>query len=188
MPTTARGYRYPASTDQPRVWEDMLDLASDVDADVTAALRVRVCKLAGQVNQSIPDNVDTVVSFGSGSEEIKTDAGWHSNTVNPTRVTVDVAGFVEVTAQAAITFSSTLEHADVAVRKNGTASWRSGNVTPTQTNNVNRHVGSLTETIACAPGDYFEMSVLQNSTGNAAQTLNTGGAGTRLTVRYLGPA
>jgi hypothetical protein len=40
MSTTARGYRYPASTDHDRLWEHFQNLASDIDADVTAQPRI----------------------------------------------------------------------------------------------------------------------------------------------------
>ncbi len=36
--TPNRAYRYPASTDAPRVWEDMQELATDIDTDMAAQL------------------------------------------------------------------------------------------------------------------------------------------------------
>lgn len=157
-------------------------------ADMNAATIKHACKLAAQTNQSIPDGSDTVIStaFGSGSEEYDTD-GWHSTTVNPSRVTVDRDGLFEVTAHLVYSFNTTWLYGDIAIRKNGTASWRSGNIAPTTANNVSKMGGTLQETIAAVAGDYFEMSALQNSTADAAQTINTGGAGTRFTVRYIGP-
>lgn len=155
-------------------------------ADLNAALNRHVCKLVAQSAQTIPDNTDTVLTFGSGSEEIDTD-GWHSEITDTGLVTVDRDGLYLVIAQVVYAFSTALEYADVGIRLNGTVGWRSGNFAPTTTNNVSKSGGRLTETIEADAGDDFSMSAMQNSTANASRDTNTGTAGVRFTVLYLGP-
>lgn len=149
---------------------------------------ILVCKLAVQPSpvQPIPDAVDTLVNFGAGSEEFDT-GNWHSESIDNSRVTVDRNGFYQVTAMLTYAFNTSFLYGDMAIRKNGTVLYRSGNLAPTTTNNVSKTSGSLNELIKADAGDYIQMSALQNSTGDVAQNLNTGSAGTRLTVRYVGP-
>lgn len=58
MPTTSRGYEYPASTGHDRIWEHFETLADDIDTDVEAvsdvanAATVRVGKTAGTSDSS----------------------------------------------------------------------------------------------------------------------------------------
>lgn len=204
MPADTTRYSFPYQTDSdapdgPALGQDLaeaveaalgaLEDAHDaVDTRLTAleaGPTVRACKLAQQSGQNIPDGSDTVLTFGSGSEEIDTH-GWHSTSSNTSRITVDRTGYYEVTAQVAYAFNTTLNYCDIAIRKNGSTLYRSGNLAPTGANNVSKSGGSITELIAANSGDYFEASALQNSTGDVAQTTNTGGAGTRFTVRYVG--
>lgn len=98
MPTTTRGLQYPDSSGNTEIWTHIQNLATTADTAIgTATAPGPYIKLVLPANQSIPNNTNTVVSFGANSEVIKTDSSIHSTTVNTSRVTPNKAGIYEIT-------------------------------------------------------------------------------------------
>lgn len=101
---TPRGYSYPLYTDNMSDFTAaMQDLATDVDADVqtlaaqVAAARNRpACRIVGTLAQSIPQNVDTVVTFSSETYDNNSMADLAANN---TRIQLQQAGIYMLTAR-----------------------------------------------------------------------------------------
>lgn len=120
--TSDRGYTYPQSTDDFRPYEDIQQLAEDVDADVQGQADLTTGKpllrLVQQSGQSIANNSPTALTFGSGSEEIDTH-NWHNEVTNNSRYTPQLAGHYRINVTVVMT-SATYSQVVAAVAKNGT--------------------------------------------------------------------
>lgn len=205
--TTRYSWPYQSAGDAPDGPALGQDLAEAVEATVgaiddrtttvegkAAALGGPLCRLVQQAAQSVNSGANAGVTFGSGSEDIKTDAGMHSTSVNPTRVTPPKAGYYEVTCHNYWAFNTVLLYCDTAIFKNGVVYARSGNIQfppAANQNNVSKFGGSLTEIVPMnGTTDYLEMSISQVSTGAVAVNTNGAAASTtapRFTVRYVRP-
>lgn len=61
-------------------------------SDINAFLNRPMCRLVATSSQALPDVAATPIQFGAGSEEVDTH-GFHSESVNNTRITPTVAGY-----------------------------------------------------------------------------------------------
>jgi hypothetical protein len=137
-----------------------------------------VCKLIQGSAQSIPNSTATAVTFGVGSEDIDTH-GFHDTSVNPSRVTPNVAGYYRVTATYA-SAANTANQLVCNIAKNGTTVQPFHRETPAATSAAKNVLNS---TIVQCDGvsDYIEMYVTQNS-GGALNTQASGGLNSVLEV------
>lgn len=124
--TTNRGYTFPQSTDDFRPYEDMQQLAEDVDTDVNAILaklsRLGI-RLVQQTGQSLGNGSPTPLTYGSSSEIFHFNNGtsWHSTSSNTSRVTPDVAGWYTCVGHLAMANGATAYTQLVSsIAKNGT--------------------------------------------------------------------
>lgn len=115
---------------------------------ITVTQQPRV-KLRKTLAQSIPDNVMTVISFGSSDTEDYDADAMHSPTVNPSRITVVAAGAYALIAQFATANPSENGNWQVQIRKNAAT--------------IIAHSGSPTFGVSVAVddeaivGDFYEM-------------------------------
>lgn len=180
MPTTSRGLVYPDSGGNVELWTHLQNLATSADTAIgTAVAPGPICKLQLQGTQSIANNTNLPVQFGTSTEIIKTDASIHSTTVNTTRVIPNKAGYYQVTGISWWT-NNTSGQRGCFLGKNG------GPVAPEYNWNTTlpnfEFVVPQLSTVLSANGttDYFEFYVFQNSGG--ALNLLGSGAGTRVTM------
>jgi hypothetical protein len=104
MPLTARGYDYPASTDAPRVWEDMQALAASIDADVQL-LEDRMKPLAE-------------VSFAASSSAIGTSEIAH---INLPSATYKAGRCYEIVVKGAYNMNTSAAYPSLFLRKTNVA-------------------------------------------------------------------
>lgn len=143
-------------------------LDEDFAAIAAASTEKPIVQLYQSVGQSIPDNTLTALTFGAENFDSH---GFHSTSVNPSRVTPNVAGVYRCTGHLFLQPVTTLTYFRSMLRKNGAtqlapaAGW--GNIV-----NAVGHQISFT-VLAEFDGltDYAEMCVTQDNTANSA--LNT---------------
>ncbi len=110
--TSNRGYTYPQSSDAFRPYQDIQELATDVDLDVAAILkklnRLGI-RLIQQSARSLTSGSPTPLDYGTGSEEFHFNNGtsWHSGTVNNSRVIPDVPGWYQCVGHLAMANGAT---------------------------------------------------------------------------------
>lgn len=186
MPNTARGYTYPSSTSDTAIWLHFQDMAGDIDADVDAVAKIPVVRLVQQAAQTgIATGVDTVLTFGAGSEEIDTH-GFHSETTNPSRITPNKPGIYEFTVKPVYAASSTIQSMNTFLRKNGGTYERSGNLKPASIG-VNQASTPLTVLVAAnGTTDYFEAGTQCGNTANQA-TNAVAGSTSVFQCKYVRP-
>jgi len=138
---------------------DAVETAMIEDNAVTDAKRPRLeaCFLKLASNYNVAKTTWTAVPFTS---EITDPQGWHSNSTNTSRITVDDAGLYQVTVHAAFA-ASTSTSIIVRVRINA------GEDTNTLANYGDgssfSDTNSLSYPLILAAGDFVEMYVYQNS-------------------------
>lgn len=164
MPTTTRGYAYPASTAQVRVWEDVQALAEDIDADVTALetsiFEKPVGRLVASSSQALPDNTATAVLFAT--EEYDTD-NFHSTSSNTARVTPTIAGYYRFTGTVFFEAQSSPVSTTAHIRFNGSTNLAPA---PRGVPASLAHNRSVTVMIAMnGSTDYIELVATQDSAG-----------------------
>lgn len=127
------------------------------------------------VAQSIPTGTTTVALFDT---EVWDDGGWHSNTLNPGRLTVPagVTGKFLIVGAAGM-YGTTGTYREVQLRKNG-ATANIINFAPAA---WARYL--MVSVVDAAPGDFFELAV-QHDAGAALNLEAT--PNTFLTVSFLG--
>lgn len=186
MPNTSRGYTYPASTADTAIWLHFQELATDIDADVDALAKIPVVRLVQQAAQTaLTTGTDTVLTFGTGTEEIDTH-GFHSETTNNSRITPNKPGIYEFTVKPVYAASNTIQSMNTFLRKNGGTYERSGNLKPA-TIAVNQASTPLI-TLVAANGttDYFEAGTTFGGTANQA-TNAVGGSTSVFQCKYIRP-
>jgi hypothetical protein len=183
--------RYPDPTSNVELWTHIQNLADDVDDTIDEVSGVRICKLRQAAVQSIPDSADTKITFGTAAGNEDSDiGGWHSLTVNNTRITPTNTGWYSVGIIMNWEFTTALQYVDTFIYKNGAVVERLGNQQQPASgqNNVSKSGGCLTVPLTVDTlGDYFEMGARQTS-GGARNTNGGGGnAAPRFWVKYEGP-
>lgn len=164
-----------------------LDVTGNLSGSGTGSMDNPICKLIQQVAQTgLLTGSDTVLTFGSGSEDIDTH-NFHDSIGAPTRVTPNIPGYYGLTVKPVLAFNTTTTALGSFFRKNGTIVERSGNTKPNATNNVNVTPGNAT-TILPANGstDYFEGGVSFTATANQATNV-VAGSESQFIVQYIRP-
>lgn len=180
MPTTGLGLPYPASTDQPRGWEQIQALADGVNA----LLYRPVCVLALSSAFSLASS-GSIISVSFPGTEIIDDLAWHDTSTNPSRVTPNKPGRYLVNWNATFAANATGARR-LYILKNGSSN-RLFTVTPVVT--ANQTSLAVSGLVVCnGTTDYIEAAALQSSGG----ALDLQGAGdatfsTSLEVSYWGP-
>jgi hypothetical protein len=170
---------YPEPTDDVNLWEHFQALAEAVDA----AAETPLVKLVQKATQNLTDATPAPITFGTGSQEILTHAGFHSVSVNNSRVTPDVPGYYEIRGSlymAAATYTQLV----VGISKNGTGiNWEVARPDPASAAST-----GTVKTVFSANGttDYFDLRGQQHSGGTRATNV-AAGFESRLIVKYLRP-
>jgi hypothetical protein len=131
--------------------------------DVNVALYPPVGRLVAQSSQTLTDNTQTAIQFGSGSTDFDTDS-FHSESVNNTRVTPTVAGYYEFVGAVFFTALTTPVSADVNIRLNGTTNL----ATAGRTQGATLAVSIRSSAMVAMDGstDYIELVARQDSSGS----------------------
>ncbi len=205
MPDTTLTYAlpYPEPTDAVDPPGDIQALAEAVDTQFSNIVTTHLCLLEGQAATTMTSALETAFPFGASSETIKTDASWHSTTVNPSRITPNKAGTYRVVARGVLAFNINTAATSVYVAKNGVIFARSGNIKhynapATSSNplssNTATNMGELTTYVTMnGSTDYLEVggtqiSIALTSGGSTTQTLNNASSGrSTFIVEYVGP-
>lgn len=153
---------------------------------LNATVDLPLCRLVQQTAQSLTDNTDTALTFGSGSEVVDTH-GMHDESTNNTRVTPNVAGWYEVTATLIMTARTDYNTIVATVARNGTVQSTRDRTGPNAVSSA--RTASATGTYeANGTTDYFEAYGLQDNVANAAVLTNQGGSfSCTLEVKFVRP-
>jgi len=143
---------------------NILSNAWETDASDPKTLDVQAIAGTPRVARVVPGavslltTVNTVIDFGA--ETFDTDS-FHDNAVNPSRLTVPVAGYYLIHSSLAITSGAAAGIGIMEIRENGTT---------TRAQVDHRHNGSTTDEnfqvqtiVLAAASDYFEIRFLQSS-------------------------
>lgn len=154
-------------------------LDTDFAAVEAASSEKPVVQIYLAAPQSIPDNTLTALSFGAENLDSH---GFHSTTVNPTRVTPTIAGIYRVYASLFLAGRTDYATVKLVTRKNGAelapcASW--GNL-----DNAVTHGFSYTGLVVMnGTTDYVEICVQQDNTANVA--VNAEATNPRITLMEM---
>ena len=138
------------------------------------------CILTKTANQSINNLSSTAISWDS---ELKDTDGFHNNSTNNTRITIPSGkgGLYLITGQTSYAANSTGYRA-ATIRKNGSDYYVFWNARATD---GEWSVGSVSNLIELAAGDYLEMFTYHNA--GTAININGGNTyGANFGVQYLG--
>lgn len=140
----------------------------------------RICRLRQNAIQALADTVLTAISFGAGSEEIDTH-GMHNESTNPTRVTIDKAGYYECKGAVFFESQTTPVMSSALIRINGATGLAPAGRVAGQSSTFSAHCFG---TFLADVGDYVELVGVQDSAGadNTASSLYFSSA---LEVIYL---
>jgi hypothetical protein len=129
--------------------------------------KVRLVQQAAGV-QTI-NTTDTTLTFGAGSEDFDTNA-WHDETTNPSRITVDREGFVDVDGTLVVANNTTVTALSLSIFKNGVAQAPIGRDKPAAANLS--HSVSVHAKLECVAGDYFEL--VASTSGASVASISSG--------------
>jgi hypothetical protein len=129
-------------------------------------------RLVQQAAQSLANSTDTALTFGTASEEWDTH-GFHSESVNTSRITPTVAGYYRLTGTVFVVASTALTALTAVMAKNGTVQPPRHRPKPAATNITSSVQVTVTLT-ANGSTDYFEFFAQQTSGG--ALNTNVGGS------------
>ena len=129
--------------------------------------KVRLVQQAAGV-QTI-NTTDTTITFGSGSEDYDTN-GWHDETTNNSRITVDRDGFVDIDGTLVVANNTTVTALSLTVFKNGVAQPPVGRDKPAAANLS--HSVSVHAKLECVNGDYFEL--VGSTSGASVASISSG--------------
>lgn len=116
--------------------------------------------------QSLADNTLTALSFGSENYDSH---GFHSTSVNPTRVTPSIPGIYRFVMSGYVAAAVDYTSIRVVVRKNGSSQFNPAWFWGNQVNSV-QHGGQVTGMLEFnGTTDYIEMCIQQDNTANAAR-------------------
>jgi hypothetical protein len=137
-------------------------MANDVNSP-----KVRLVQQAAGV-QTI-NTTDTTLTFGSGSEDFDTN-GWHDESTNNSRITVDRDGFVRIHGVVVVANNTTVTALMLTVARNGVVQAGIGRHKPAA-NNLS-HSAEVTALLECSAGDYFEL--IATAAGASVATISSG--------------
>lgn len=154
--------------------------AADINEVIAGTTGKPVVRLIQQSAQSVSDATATLLSYGSGSEDIDTH-GFHDTSTNPTRITPTVAGYYRCTVTYH-TVSAAYTQLLVGIRKNGSNVDPVLVVRPDAASSAGQSVQCTVTVAVNGTGDYLEHLVQQNS--SAARNTTTA-AGFRSTFECV---
>ena len=128
-----------------------------VTANLILAKNVNVTILQKDFNQGLASGAETVVTFDNETVDY---TNMHSNTEEPSRCTINVAGYYLIHAQVGLDSASAGGRRTVNILKNGSQ------ISNTQESNPSSDyyvVLSTTAVVSLAVGDYVEVNVYQDS-------------------------
>ena len=137
--------------------------ASDYAAIKRASMSRMVCKLTQAAAQSMPDNVATALTFGTGSEVVDTD-NFHDMVTNNTRITPTVSGWYLFMGAVFLASATTPVSREAYFRQNGATS------IPCSWRDVGYGISSgaliePTQIFCNGTTDYVELMMRQDSAG-----------------------
>jgi hypothetical protein len=145
-------------------------------------------RLVAQSAQSISDNTHTAVTFGVGSTVVDTH-GYHSETVNSSRVTPLIAGWYKVSGGYATSARADYVTLQASLRLNGSniaSDHRTGPNATSTTRGIS--VGPIYVELNGST-DYVEIGAYQDNTANAAaNTAVSGSTTSTLQVEFVRPS
>jgi hypothetical protein len=140
--------------------------------DLQYAIAPPVGRLVATSAQTLTDNTQVAIAFGSGSEDRDTD-NFHSTTVNNSRVTPTIAGIYRVYGTLFVSSLVNGVTVDVNVRMNGSSNLAPGSriggaaghgVAAGAFSTANAFSLDVTAQVECnGSTDYFELVARQNS-------------------------
>lgn len=139
--------------------------------------KVRLVQQAAGV-QTI-NTTDTTLTFGSGSEDYDTN-GWHDESTNPSRITVDRDGFVRIHGVLVVANNTTVTALMLTIARNGTVQAGIGRHKPAA-NNLS-HAVEVSDTLECAAGDYFEL--IATAAGASVASISSGRFASIFTLEF----
>lgn len=129
-------------------------------------IAVKACRVTRTTNQSIPDATETLVTFNA--ETYDTD-GMHSTVTNNSRITIVTAGVYEVGFNGRFPSGNDYSVLQALLRVNGTT-YIAQEQNPGTGIAVPQRIGVKTTT-QFVVGDYIEVLVYQDNTGNTSEAL-----------------
>jgi hypothetical protein len=146
---------------------------ADIQALLDGTIYKPVVRLVQQVNQSFPDVTDQLITFGGAAEIVDTH-GFHSTSVNDSRITPNKPGWYTFRGTFVMPALATWANMQLVIRKNGSAvapTVRVGpNATPSQ-----RSLQVVMLEQANGVSDYFEVYGHQDNTANSSQSTQSNG-------------
>lgn len=126
-----------------------------VDATVLSEL-FKSCSLSKAAVQSLPNNTITACAFDTEGFD---DSGWHDNTTNNSRVTVNFTGRIRLNGEVTFTPSAAAVMR-VYLYKNGAQVGTNANWF--HASGTNAYTIPIDHEVTCTSGDYFELMAFQN--------------------------
>lgn len=130
-----------------------------------------VIRLVATSAQSINDNTNTAINFGTSSELIDTN-DFHSESVNTSRITPTVAGLYYVRGYYITSSRSDYGNVNAWVRENGSTNHAPAHRYATATTSGQQSAFGTAIVDMNGSTDYVELAVLQDNTANVAANTN----------------
>lgn len=132
-------------------------------------------RLIQQASQSLASSTDTPITFGTSSEEWDTH-GFHSESVNTSRITPTIPGYYRLTGTLFMQGSGTMTALTATIAKNGVVQPPRHRTRPLNTTNITSSVQVAVMLTANGTTDYFELFGQQTTSGATAVSTNVGGS------------
>jgi hypothetical protein len=174
---------YPEATDNVNLWEHLQALAEAAEDALTN--RNALCRLVATATQSIPHNTRTALTFGAEDDDV---LGWHSTSVNTSRITPNIPGRFAITGCVYLGGRADYSLIVADFGKNGTAIAPAERQQPNTANNARSVAPALALQQANGTTDYFELYATHTNGASAAQATNQSSQFSSVfQVVYLGP-
>lgn len=145
---------------------------------VDNAVGTDVASVYHNTTQSIGTSTETLLAFNS--EDFDT-GGWHDNSTNNSRITVDFTGYVRVTGQFSMSPGTAGFNQRLTVYKNGSGTNLQSDVTHGTAASSQNRIIQVSGLLAVTSGDYIELSAWHNFGSSQNALANT----TRLSVERV---
>jgi hypothetical protein len=151
--------------------------AADVQAITLSSSGRPMVRLVQQATQTLTSDVDTAITFATGSEDFDL-GGWHDVATNTSRITPTSAGYIRLYGTVWLAADTDLISIYASIGKNGTIFQRNRLILPsTATASAFRSV-TVTASAACnGTTDYFELFGRQLQASAASLSTNVAAGG-----------
>jgi len=148
--------------------------ASDINYIIGRSYDKPICRLIQQSTQAFADNAATVITFGSGSEDVDSH-NMHNVSSNTGRITPTVAGWYRCSGKFFAPAAADYASLEIFLRKNGATNWpgvsREGpNATSSSRSIYVDHLVNFNGTT-----DYVELVGTQDNTASASRNTPSNG-------------